>query len=157
MAVHWQCFAIVAQIRMCYNVYAQNCIKCQQGKNGHHFSMVFFCCPIWFKTLSSFKNSRFCSVLETKYKAKRQDHKKVLPLFHCIVLNFSYLWSILLNNLLHLIDLGICRNTAVFCVDITTTLNANSLLIPVQSEGQKRGKISRNSVTQLNTQSTKKP
>ena len=30
-----------------------------------------------------------------------------------------------------LIDLGIRRNTAVFCVDITTTLNANSLLIPV--------------------------
>ena len=30
-----------------------------------------------------------------------------------------------------LIDLGIRRNAAVFCVDITTTLNANSLLIPV--------------------------
>ena len=30
-----------------------------------------------------------------------------------------------------LMDLGICRNTAVSCVDITTTLNANSLLIPV--------------------------
>ena len=30
-----------------------------------------------------------------------------------------------------LIDLGIRRNTAVSCVDITTTLNANSLLIPV--------------------------
>ena len=30
-----------------------------------------------------------------------------------------------------LIDLRISRNTAVFCVDITTTLNANSLLIPV--------------------------
>ena len=57
------------------------------------------CSTIWFKTLSSFKNSRFCSVLVTKYKAKRQDHKKVLPLFHCIVLNFLYLRSIILNKL----------------------------------------------------------
>lgn len=42
MAVHWQCFAIVAQIRMCYNVYAQNCIKCRQGKTDTIFQWCFF-------------------------------------------------------------------------------------------------------------------
>jgi hypothetical protein len=72
MAVHWQCFAIVAQIRMCYNVYAQNCIKCRQGKTDTIFSMVFFCCPDRRNRTSRLHFSGRLNIFSRRYTVKNQ-------------------------------------------------------------------------------------